>query len=98
MDLELSKHSSNADFMVESDPNRFSDLQRESVVYECIFDHKVDKIEVEEKDINRKSQCKIIHECACADVCLGVHCSCFLTPREICVIGQCCSSCIVSKN
>jgi hypothetical protein len=35
MDLELSKHSSNMDFMRESDSNRLSDLQRESVVYSC---------------------------------------------------------------
>lgn len=27
-----------------------------------------------------------------------MHCSCFLTPREICVIGQCCPHCIASKN
>jgi hypothetical protein len=59
---------------------------------------KADKIDVEEKDLNRKSQCKIAHECACSDGCLAVHCICFLTPREICVIGLCCPQCIVAKN
>jgi hypothetical protein len=54
--------------------------------------------DVEEKDLARKSQCKISHECGCGEECLGVHCSCFLTPREICVIGQCCRWCITSKN
>lgn len=29
---------------------------------------------------------------------MAVHCICFLTPREICVIGQCCNACINAKN
>jgi hypothetical protein len=60
--------------------------------------NEVDQIDVEEKDLNRNSQYKITHECVCLEVCLAVHCACFLSPREICVIGQCCSGCIAAKN
>jgi hypothetical protein len=60
---------------------------------------KVDKIDVEEKDLNRHSNFKVAHECTCSEEgCMTVHCICFLTPREICVIGQCCAACIVAKN
>ena len=59
----------------------------------------VDQPDIQEQDLNRKSQFKISHECECTEEeCVGQHCSCFLTPREICVIGECCDHCLSAKN
>lgn len=74
------------------EPKRVSSIR----VY---LEGKVDKIDVEEKDLNRHSNFKATHECTCSEEgCMTVHCICFLTPREICVIGQCCTACISAKN
>ena len=54
---------------------------------------------IREKDIDREAGFKITHECSClGEDCNGAHCSCYLTPREICIAGECCALCVNRKN
>lgn len=52
------------------------------------------------KELERNVGLKTTHECSCLNEldCNGVHCSCYLTPHEMCFQGDCCSGCVSLKK